>query len=228
MTIGGKAHLAGVFRDVTDRKELETEIAEPTDRERRAIGQDLHDGLGQELTGLGYLAASLHRALESQASPEADIANRLATGIQHALDRALAIARGLVPVEIDAGGLMAALEELAAGTQRLLGIPCWFQCNRHIPVEDNHTATQLFRIAQEAVDNAVKHGKPRHVIVELWGDDGSVILRVHDDGIGIPEKAKQGPGMGLRIMEHRARMIGATLDIRPADGGGTLVTCTLP
>jgi signal transduction histidine kinase len=188
----------------------------------------LHDGLGQELTGLGYVAETLYCDLRQSQAPEANTANRLAEGIERVLDQARSIAKGLVPVEIDADGLVAALEQLASQTEHRCGIRCRCHCSEPAPVGDTTTATQLFRIIQEAINNAVKHARAKQITVEVKTDAGQITFQVRDDGAGLPTDEEQTAGMGLRIMHHRAGVIGATLNVRPADGGGTLVTCVLP
>ncbi len=231
---GGKLiGLLAIGQDITDRRKLEREISEISTREQRRIGQELHDGLGQELTGLGYLAETLWGDLKVRQAAEAETANKLARGIEHALDQARAIAKGLVPVEIDAKGLMSALAELVSNTQHRCGITCRFLCSEPAPVGDTATAIQLFRIVQEAINNAAKHARAGHIAVELNTDESQITLQVRDDGVGISGDGvagdpEHGPGMGLRIMRHRAGVIGATLSIGPAEGGGTTVTCSLP
>jgi two-component system sensor kinase FixL len=229
ITLADKTYLAGVVRDVTGRKTLERAVAKMAVRERCRVGQDLHDGLGQELTGLGYLAGILHDELRSDGHPQTDIAYRLTDGIRNGIAFVRAIAKGLVPVEVDSGGLMAALEQLAVSTQTRTGISCRLQYDGEVAVEDNNVATELFRIAGEAMNNAVKHARARNIEVELIrGTNGRISLRIRDDGVGLPVNLDQTVGIGLRIMQHRAGLIGATLNVRPADGGGTEVLCEVP
>jgi PAS domain S-box-containing protein len=215
-------------REFAERERLEKTIADLADQERRSIGQELHDQLAQELTALGYQAERLHRKLRSLASQATEDANAVVGGIQRALEHARTIAKGLVPVEIGVGGLMAALERLTADAGRLYGLEGRFVCDSTVPIRDNRTATHLFRIAQEAIQNTAKHGQARHVDVELRSKDGRVTMSISDDGVGASDTWDDMAGVGLQIMRHRARVIGATLGIRPANGGGTLVTCTLP
>jgi len=212
--------------EIAERTILEKEVSQVSTREQQRIGQELHDGLGQELTGLGYLAESLYCDLRNRSAAETEMADKLARGIEQALDQTRTIARGLIPVEVDADGLVSALEQLAARTEDRCGILCRFHCSQPVPVVDA-AANQLFRIAQEAVNNAVKHGRAGQVTVELSAEDRQITLRVLDNGAGIPQDLEQTTGMGLRIMHYRARVIGARLDIRPAETGGTLLTCTL-
>jgi signal transduction histidine kinase len=134
--------------------------------------------------------------------------------------------RGLRPVEVDANGLMAAIDDLVNGTAKVYDLCCTFACNRPVPLEDNTVATQLFYIAREAITNAARHAKPTIIEVRLGVDGPFVTFMVRDDGVGIQADRNSG-GMGMRIMRYRASLIGATLDIGPATGGGTIVTCVL-
>jgi two-component system CheB/CheR fusion protein len=144
------------------------------------------------------------------------------------MEQVRTIAQGLVSAEIHVHGLVSALERLAADTQQRSGIGCRCLCASGASVEDTATAAQLFRIAQEAVNNAVKHGQAKSIVMELKSGDGRIAIEVRDDGVGIRCDVTQTAGMGLRVMQHRADVIGATLRIRSAETGGTLVRCTLP
>jgi PAS domain S-box-containing protein len=228
-SLGDRRLLCDVAHDITARTELEKELTKLAIQERRRLGQELHDGLGQDLTGLGYLSGLLHDELRSDGHPQAEMANRLADGIRSALSSVRAVAKGLVPVEVDAGGLMAALEQLVASTERRTGISCRFECDGQVTVEDNDAATELYRIAQEAMSNAVKHARARHIELELTCEKRDrICLCVRDDGVGLPPDLSRTEGIGLRIMQHRADLIGATLKIRRAEGGGTEIMCTAP
>jgi PAS domain S-box-containing protein len=224
---GNPIGLLAIGQDITERIELEKEISEISTREQQRIGQELHDGLGQELTGLGYLAETLFCDLQNRGSADAETANKLARGIEHALDQASTIAKGLVPAEIEAAGLVSAMKQLAADTEHRYGISCRVVCSEPAPVEDTATAAQLFRIVQEAVNNAAKHARAEHIAIELKTDDSQITFEVRDDGVGIPKDLEHTTGMGLRIMNHRADVIGANVSVGPASGGGTLVTCSL-
>jgi signal transduction histidine kinase len=137
------------------------------------------------------------------------------------------LSKGLLPVDVDAEGLTTALAGLAETTTHVSGIDCRFDCDRPVRVDDNETATHLYRIAQEAVTNALKHAAPRQMKISLAGDDAQIILSVRDDGTGISSTAWQAAGMGLKTMRYRASLIGATLSVAPDKEGGTLVTCRL-
>jgi len=225
---GNMIGLLAVGQDITDRRKLEKEISEISTKEQQRIGQELHDGLGQELTGLGYLAQTLYCDLRESGVVEFEMANQLADGIERVLEQARNITKGLVPVEIASAGLVSAIRQLAASTEKRCGIECRFQGGVPEPVEDTATATQLFRIVQEAINNAVKHAQADAITVELKADDGQVVFEITDDGIGLPDDSRRASGMGLRIMNYRAEVVGATLNISSTIGGGTVVTCSLP
>jgi PAS domain S-box-containing protein len=214
-----------IARDVTARKNLEREVLESTSREQQRIGQELHDSLGQELTGLSYLAKSLAQKLAASDNPHGETAQTIATGIQRALREVRRAVQGLVPVEVDSSGFMVALEKLTAQTQERCGIECRIDCREPLQVDDNVLATHLFRIVQEAINNAVKHAGARHITVRPESHNGTLTVTVEDDGVGIAEHARRNGGMGLRIMQYRAGVIDATLDIRRANAGGTAVVC---
>jgi signal transduction histidine kinase len=182
--------------------------------------------LCQQIAATGMLTATLVKRLRGQDSPLAEIAGRIVTTLSRAGDDAHAMARGLLPVQVEADGLMVALAALARRTQEMQGVACDFECAAPVPVQSNTIATYLFRIAQEAIHNAIKHGKARHIVVTLTGQAG-VTLTVFDDGVGIPPEARRAGGSGLRIMAYRARVIGATLSVEPIASGGTRIRCAL-
>jgi PAS domain S-box-containing protein len=214
-----------IARDITARKNLEREVLESTGREQQRIGRELHDSLGQELTGLSYVAKSLAQKLAAANNPQVETAQTIATGIQRALREVRSAVQGLVPVEVDASGFMVALETLAAQTQEHCGIECRIDSREPVQVDDNVLATHLFRIVQEAINNAVKHSRARQIVVRPESHDGQLSVTVEDDGVGIEEHARQNGGMGLRIMQYRAGVIDAALAVRPTDAGGTAVVC---
>jgi PAS domain S-box-containing protein len=217
----------GVLRDVSARKQQEREVLEAATREQRRIGQALHDATGQELTALGLLVEALAERLEEQAPAAAPLAAKVGAGLRRALAQVRAYSRGLTPVELDSRGLLAALAELASRTNEVRGVCCTFACREPVGVEDNQTATHLYHIAQEAVTNALRHGRPHHIAISLEGDDRWLTLRVSDDGIGLPPEPADGKGMGLKIMRYRAGLIQARLTVEGTEPAGVLVTCTL-
>lgn len=207
---------------------LEREIINISEREQVRIGQDLHDGLGQYLVAVGMSADSLKDDLEKEAPPRAPDAKKVADLLHNAVVQIRDISRGLSPVDRDEGGLEAALEELAASTSRLSGIPCSFICDGEVPLQDNAQAVHLFRIAQEALNNSIKHGRPKVLVIALEAGNGSLVLRVTDDGIGLDTiGSKDKKGMGFNIMRYRARMLGGTLEIQPNSPTGTVVVCSV-
>jgi len=225
--VGGKRMFAGIARDITERRRLEREIVETVNSEQRRIGQDLHDGLCQHLAGISFACEVLRGELAAKASPEVKRATEIGEMADEAMGQARAIARGLQPVTRDAGGLASALQHLAASIGRVFRVSCVLACRGRMAVHDDAVATHLYRIAQEAVGNAVRHGKATRVRIELIGAGGRLVLRVEDDGVGIGRSVQRAGGMGLHVMHYRARMIGATLHVGPGRRGGTLVSCTL-
>jgi signal transduction histidine kinase len=213
--------------EIAERHALERQVLEVAAAEQRRIGQDLHDDLGQQLTGLCLMAQSLLEAVPNRDLPQDRIAGKIAVGLRRALKRVRILSRGLVPVEVDAEGLMAALTELTGRVSELTGVACTFECAQPAFVEDNNTATHLYHIAQEAVTNALKHGKVDDIEVGLCSDEHSLTLSVRDDGVGMPKFPEESGGLGLKIMRYRAGLINATLHVGAAEQGGTLVTCTL-
>jgi len=217
----------GILRDITRRKELERDVVEIASMEQRRIGQDLHDSVGQELTALNILAGDLAESLRTNPSNGSILVEQLVQGLHRSQQQLRAVMRGLLPVAVDTEGLMAALSDLADRIQQEGKAICMFDCPEPVSVADNLTATHLYLIAQEAVHNALKHGRPRNIRIVLQSNH-RLILRVQDDGIGIPAQPAENHGvLGLRIMRNRAAIIGATLTISPAEPTGTLVTCAL-
>jgi PAS domain S-box-containing protein len=220
--------VTAAIRDITERKRLEQEILAISEREQRRIGQDLHDGLSQRLAGIECMSRVLHKKLAAKPAREAVTALKISELLRESIGEARRLAQGLFPVQLEANGLMSALEELAADIQNLFHVSCRFQCQHAVLVEDEAAATNLFRIAQEAVSNAIKHGKARRIRIGLGGTRRRITLTVENDGMPFFESLPSGPGMGLRIMKHRAGLIGATLNVQRAGKRGTIVACSLP
>jgi len=222
---------ARLTKEIQERTRLQKELLETSDRIQRQVGNDLHDGLGQHLTGTALVGQVLGQKLAGRSLPEAAEAERLVELIQEAIELTRTLARSLHPIEIQTGRLADNFQELAAGVSDRFKVSCQFECQPAAPlpdVNDVKAATHLYRIAQEAITNAVRHGKARHINIRLDSTVNELVLTVIDDGIGLPEKARTGDGLGLRIMAYRASMMGATFNIeRLSPLGGTRVTCTL-
>ncbi len=214
-----------VIGEAVYRFNLEYEILEAGREERRRIGRDLHDGLGQNLTGLAFMAKVLEGKLDGKKLKEAKDAAQIGKLINQSINQTRALAHGLCPVEFKADGLMNALHEFTGNVQNLFGITCRFKCDQPIFIQDNSIATHLYYIVQEAVNNAVKHGKASEIMILLTDENGKTCLSVKDNGTGLPEKNENVSGMGLRTMGYRARMIGGSFDAVRAVDGGTLIKC---
>jgi signal transduction histidine kinase len=217
-----------LVRDVTDRQRLEKEILEISHREQQRIGQDLHDSLGQHLTGISFLSKALQTKLTSRNLAEAAQAGEIAQLVVQTLAHTRNIARGLFPVELETTGRLApALTELIANTEKLFRVTCRLELDPALDIADVRISTELFRIAQEAISNAIKHGKARRICVRLQASPPHAKLLIQDDGGGIAA-GTGSTGLGLRIMGFRANRIGGRIDVSPLDIGGTLVTCEFP
>jgi PAS domain S-box-containing protein len=222
----------GIIRDVSERKKLQRDILAIAEGEQHRIGQDLHDSTQQELVGLGMLAQTLvdnllkESAERSKAgtSDSCQLAKRILDGITRAHQEVQTISRGLVPMRLVNEGLMDALRELASRTDDREGITCAFKCEQPVEIPESVTATHLYRIAQEAITNALKHARPEHILISLESHSGHPILQVADDGTGFV-LSEPSEGIGLKTMVYRASLIGANLTITPVETGGTLVTC---
>jgi len=217
----------GIIRDITERKRLEREVLEISTAERLEIGQDLHDNLGQHLTGIALKLKSMSQALAKKSLPEAGEGERLTDLVNQAIGRVRDLARGLVLIDFEAGGICPAIRELVKRVRNITGVSCLV---RFTPEEINvgiTTATELYRIAQEAVLNAVRHSQAKHIEIRLIQANGVTTLRVQDDGIGIPPARSNREGLGLRLMKYRAQLINGSLDIRNGPSGGTTVECVL-
>jgi len=226
MRLRGGRMFTGIVRDITERKRLEEEIIAISGREQQRIGQDLHDDLCQRLAAIELMSRALEQKLEKKSRSEAAEAAKIAEYIRDAISQTRMLARGLSPVELEANGLMSALEELASNTEQRFKISCEFQCDERVLIDDNTVGTHLYRIAQEAINNAVKHGRATRVTISLGREGDKARLIVTDDGKGFSGTAPGSGGMGLRIMKFRAGVIGGSLDIRRANGCGTRVACS--
>ncbi len=241
----------GILRDITVRKQLQAHVLEIATDEQRRIGQELHDGTQQELTGLTLIAGALREFLESAITADGaaqsvgrtlaeddyqrlrETAAKLTQGLNEANQHVQKLSHGIMPVQIDAEGLRSALAELAAATDEQQQTRCDFKFSGSAAIANNAIATQLYRIAQEALNNALKHSLADHIRISLSQETDEIILEICDNGIGFdPQPAPYAPsaagGIGLRIMEYRASMLGGELQIDRNGGHGSTVRCTVP
>lgn len=226
--LGDRCIFSSIIRDLSERKRLEREVLEVSAQEQQRIGQELHDGLGSHLTGVAMSCRALARRLEQGKPLKQEDIEEVAMLVQEGAQQARLLSRGLNPVKVSDQGLQTALQELAANMQKLSGIPCLFQRESEIPQQDAETTLHLYRIAQEAVNNALKHAKAEHIWIRLAYKAQCIVLTVEDDGRGLPASLENKEGIGRRVMQHRAHLIGATFKLEQAPGGGTRATCRLP
>ena len=219
---------AALRDEIAERVRLEKVVLEITERERRAIGHDLHDGLSQHLTGTALVAQALGTRMAPRAPQDAAEVAKIVGLIEQGIEQTRSLAKGLLLAEIERDGLANALHELAAALRAQPRVECEFTCEAAASLDESGTATHLYRIAEEATRNAVRHGRAKRIDLKLSIEERGLVLSVRDDGSGLPAPAARGQGLGLRIMAHRAAIIGATLSVEAQPAGGTLVTSRLP
>ncbi|MFZ0312723.1 MAG: PAS domain S-box protein [Candidatus Korobacteraceae bacterium] len=225
---GTPAYVIATGIDITERKQLEKAILEISAREQRRIGQDLHDGLGQHLTGIAFMTKVQEQKLKEQGLPYAAEATKIVKLVNEAINKTRELAKGLSPVVSESHGLMSALQQLSAEVEDVFGVSCRLQCENPVLIHDVNVATHLYHISQEAVSNAIKHGKARKIEIGLAASDNRGVLTIRDDGSGCKKTLASDNGMGRHIMNHRASMIGGTLDIQWVAPHGAVVTCMFP
>jgi signal transduction histidine kinase len=212
-----------------ERRRLEKQLLSISDEEKRRIGADLHDGLGQYLTGIACLATALRDKLKAEGSAYAEEANHIAGLVNETLDRTRLLARGLCPVQVEQSGLYAALQDMTFQVERLHGVQCRFQNGGPHLIFDQDVAVQLYRIAQEAVHNSVRHGGADRITVRLETQSNPAKLAVEDNGRGFdPLDPERRNGLGLHLMRQRASLIGGSCHIASQRPSGTLVECAFP
>jgi PAS domain S-box-containing protein len=227
--VQGRQRIYAIARDVTRQKRLEREILEIADREKERLSQELHDGLCQNLAGIAALSSTLSRRMAAnKESTTAAAAAEITTLLNKAIGEARSLAHGLGPLGLEGAGLDGALESLALNVQNLFCVPCRLECDRPFPRFHHEVEAHLFRIAQEAVNNAIAHGRADRINISLSCIDREGLLRVRDDGVGLPEKALHADGIGLHTMAYRARLIGGSLEVRRRTIQGTAVSCIFP
>jgi len=225
-SVGQRRIFTGLVRDITQRRLLEQEILEISDHEQRRIGSDLHDDLCQRLAGIRFSCDALRNSL-TKIPPEGveERVEKIGARVSDAIDRTRMLARGLSPVALESNGLVSALQELADGVKELFGVDYTFESKGKIVVEDPMTATHLYRITQEAINNALKHGRPSRLLVSLKKVGDKVSLTIDDNGSGFSIDGSQSQGMGLRTIAYRADLIGADLQVKSKPGRGTRIIC---
>jgi signal transduction histidine kinase len=210
-------------------QELERENLEIADLERERLGRDLHDGLCQTLAGIVALSTTLSKKLGSNSEVAASVeASEITKLLKEAIGEARDLARGLGPVNLEKAGLGAALEVLAASVQDQFRVSCTLKCDRPMARLGREVEMHLFRIAQQAMHNALDHGEAERIEISLSAKDGKGLLCVHDDGVGLPAEARDSDGSGIRTMTYRAHLIGASLEIRRGMPRGVEVRCAFP
>jgi signal transduction histidine kinase len=215
---------AELKREMAERQRLDREIVRVADRERRRLGHDLHDKLGQHLIGTALAAEAIREKLEEKCAPEAAEVADLARHLDEGIDLTRKLARGFYSPELDAEGLPNALRHLADMITERSQVQCRFHGEHSIRIEDSNVANQLYRIAQEAVTNSVKHAAAQHIDIRLVANGRDIYLAIIDDGVGFPDKLESS-GVGLRLMRHGAELIGAEFDVRRNGNRGTIATC---
>jgi signal transduction histidine kinase len=211
-----------------DQRFLEKQVLNIMETERQRVGRDLHDSLGGKLTGVALMGKALAQRLANPAPADAELAEEIDGCINECIAQTRSIARGLCPVDLSFAGLVSALRELASETQRHSGVACRLEAEADLPVADPFATSHLFRIAQEAVGNAIRHGRPRQIAISLGPRNEQLCLEIRDDGAGLSETAQGSPGLGLRTMVYRADLIGGALTVKADEPRGTKVTCLLP
>lgn len=224
---GGKEVFA-ILRDITDLKRVEEEVLSATMREQRRIGEELHDGLGQHLTGIAFMMKALQESLREKAPIEYEEAEMIGNAVARSIGQVRSISRGLFLTEMGSKGLLSALDEMSISVSTIFRVKCTVNCS----LEDHHLANStvnfhLYRVVQEAVTNAAKHGRADRIWIDLELENNRCALRITDNGVGI-HVTNIPVGIGLKIMEYRSRRIGGSLSIHSPEEGGTIVTCLFP
>ena len=225
---GALVGVVQVSQEITERKRLERDILDISTRAQQSLGRDLHDGLGQLLTGLAFLSRVLEQQLNARSLPEGADAAKVADVAERALALTSNLAKGLYPDGLDTSGYLGALADLAMTTESVYGINCSFTPQAAGFQVDSSLAVHLYYIAQEAINNAIKHGKARNIGIALQREGGNVTLIIKDDGRGLPLQPRRSKGVGLRTMSYRAGVLGGKLSILNNLDRGATLSCSFP
>lgn len=217
-----------VVNDISERRRLQSEILRISEEERRNLGQDLHDGLGQMLTGIRLITQNLAQKLKHENTPGSEEVQEISNLIKEADEYAKTLARGLVSVDFEKEGLKVALKQLGVQVEKLFGVHCRVEYDENIEIHNNMKSMHLYRIAQESISNAVKHGKASNIDIKLKSVNRRLELSVKDDGIGFEESQKTNGGMGIHIMRYRASMLSGRLEIFQTGDEKTSIVCSIP
>ncbi len=227
-TLGAIAQERALAAAGAERRRLEAEVIAVGERERHSIGADLHDGLGQQLTAIELLCAALKNDVSGKDRRLSERLENISGMLREAVAQTRFLSRGLVPLGQGPDALQSGLAELAERTNELAGVRCRFECREPVALADPAVAGQLYRIAQEATNNALKHARASRVTIRLAKKGGRLLLEVADDGAGLPKEPGDRQGLGLEVMQHRAKVIGAKLTIHSKRGEGVTIACELP
>ena len=214
-------------QEIRERSRMQKELLEIAEAEQRRISHDLHDSLGQHLTATALAGKVLAKKLANKSTVEPATADRVVAMVEEAIELTRNLARTLHPIELGADGLAGALQNLAANLSKAFNVSCRLQHFGAVVLNDPKAGIHLYRIAQEAASNAIRHGHARNIAISLDATSKSIMLAVTDDGTGLPADARTKKGMGLRIMDYRAGMIGGTFDIQNLPAGGARAVCVL-
>ena len=212
--------------EIRRRKGLEGQILAVSDREQQRLGQELHDGLCQHLTAVAFMARSVATRLRNHRVIDADDVEKIAELVNNAASDTRNLSRALHRFDVDAASMVGALQDLV--NREIWRVPCRLEVKPSFRIEDDTAAGHLYRIAREAVINANKHAQAREIIIQLERSPKGMVLRVADDGVGVPKERELRRGLGLHIMNYRAQLMGARLEIDSPKRGGTCVSCYLP
>jgi signal transduction histidine kinase len=223
---GSVKSLIGVALNISDRIRLQKEVLEISAEAQRRIGNDLHDNLGQQLTGISLHAKALSQKLQALNLAAAEDAQRISELVNQAIDQTRKLARDLIPVHLESTGFIDALRDLCENAEALFDVSCALETNLEFSLEDHAKATHLYRIAQESINNAVRHGYAKRILVSLKDGNDLITMSIEDDGAGFPDDRQDEDGLGLNIMRYRADMIGANIAFADQPEGGARVVCS--